>query len=121
MAFRIIRSRDSIKDLELVFDHLVETYISLGDSTADAVDRAVKRIRAIAADMETISKAPYQGTLHDRFANGLRSVTKNRAVFYFDIDEDAEVIRILAVFFGGQDHQRHMLKRLGRKKQPFGD
>lgn len=121
MAFRISRSRDSIQDLEIIFDHLVRSYINLGDSTADAFERAANRIRAIEADMETISKAPHQGTLHNLLADDLRVVTKNQAIFYFDIDEDAEVIRILAVFFGGQDHQRHMLKRLGRKKTVSDD
>jgi toxin ParE1/3/4 len=39
-------------------------------------------------------------------------VTKQRAVFYFDVDDDQRLVRILAVFFGGQDHQRAMLRRL---------
>ena len=43
---------------------------------------------------------------------GLRSVTKDRAIFYFTIDEGKHVVRVLAVFFGGQDHQREMLKRM---------
>ena len=44
--------------------------------------------------------------------DGLRHVTKNRAVIYFDVYEATQSIRVIAVFFGGQDHQRHMLKRL---------
>jgi len=30
----------------------------------------------------------------------------------FIVDEEARVVRVLAVFFGGQDHQRAMLRRL---------
>jgi plasmid stabilization system protein ParE len=112
MAFRLIRSRNSIKDLELIFDHLVESHVNLGDSPADAVTRATNRVRAIKADMNTIAVSSYRGTLLDRMATGLRSVTKNRALSYFDVDDKAQVVRILAIFFGGQDHQRHMLGRL---------
>ncbi len=31
---------------------------------------------------------------------GLRRVTKDRAVFYFTVDEERRVVRVLAVFFG---------------------
>lgn len=47
-------------------------------------------------------------------AAGLRCVTKERAIFYFKVDDEAKVVQILAIFFSGQDHQRHILKRLGR-------
>jgi plasmid stabilization system protein ParE len=43
---------------------------------------------------------------------GLRNVTKDSAVVYFTVDEDLREIRILALVFGGQDYQRHMLKRM---------
>ena len=36
----------------------------------------------------------------------------DRAIYWFDVDEAARKVRILAVFFGGQDHVRHMLVRL---------
>jgi plasmid stabilization system protein ParE len=114
MAFEIVRSRDSLKDLNLIFDHLVDTYISLGDAPADAVNRAADRIRVIRADMNAIANPPYQGTLLNHMAAGLRCVAKNNAAFYFDVEGSAQVVRILAIFFGGQDHRRHMLKRLGR-------
>jgi plasmid stabilization system protein ParE len=113
MAFEIVRSHDSIKDLDLIFDHLVASYSNLGDAPADAVNRAAGRIRIIRAEMESIANAPYQGTVLNHMAIGLRSVTKNNAAFYFDVDGPAQTVRILAIFFGGQDHRQHMLKRLG--------
>ena len=113
MVFEIVRSRDSIKDLELIFDHLVESYVNLGDTPADATNRAADRIRAIRADMQAIANAPHQGTLLSPIAMGLRSVTKNRAIFYFDVDDERQLVVVLAVFFGGQDHRQHMLRRLG--------
>jgi plasmid stabilization system protein ParE len=52
--------------------------------------------------------------LREDLRPGLRQVTKHRAVFYFTVDEAAERVRVLAVFFGGQDHLGLMLRRLGR-------
>ena len=112
MAYRVLRSKDSTKDLALIFEHLVESYVQLGDVAETALERAAARIRSIEDEMEALGRAPRQGTLLPDLLPGLRRVTKSRAIFYFTLDEQAEELRVLAVFFGGQDHQRHMLKRL---------
>lgn len=114
MTFEIVRSRNSIKDLDLIFDHLVESYIRLGETPADAAELAANRIGTIRADMNAIARAPHQGTLLDHMAVGLRSITKNKAIFYFDVDDTAQIVSILAIFFSGQDHRRHMQRRLGK-------
>ena len=36
----------------------------------------------------------------------------DKAVFWFVLDEGQKIVRVLAVFFGAQDHIRHMLVRL---------
>jgi len=113
MAFEVVRSRASDRDLERIFDHLVESHQALGDVVGDALERAAARVRAIEDDMEGLGAAPFQGTLREDLLPGLRQVTKNRAVFYFLIDADAGQVRILAIFFGGQDHRAQMLRRLG--------
>jgi plasmid stabilization system protein ParE len=113
MAYKVMRSEEADHDLELIFDHLVESYVTFGEPLPDAFDTAIKRIAAIETDMEDLSRAPYQGTLHRNIRPNLRHIAKNQAVFYFEVDDEDLSIRILAVFFGGQDHQRHMLKRLG--------
>jgi toxin ParE1/3/4 len=113
MVFEIQRSQASLRDLEMIFDHLVESYIRLGETETDAVNFAVNRLNAIRDDMNSISRAPFQGTLLDSIASGLRSVTKSKAIFYFVADADEQVVRIMAAFFGGQDHRRHMVRRLG--------
>jgi plasmid stabilization system protein ParE len=113
MAFEVVRSRASDRDLEAIFDHLVATYQTLGDTFAEALDRAAARVRAIEDDMERLN-APVQGTLREALQPGLRQVARNRAVFYFEVEEAAERVRVLAVFFGGQDHVARMLRRLGR-------
>lgn len=112
MAFKVLRSARTDQDLGLILDHLVQSYQYLGDGLPEAFERAALRIGDIEADMQALGKAPFQGTLMPELLPGLRRVTKNQAIFYFDIDGGEKTLRILAVFFGGQDHQRHMLKRL---------
>ncbi len=43
---------------------------------------------------------------------GQGTLRPERAIFYFDADDDRRMVRVLAVFFGGQDHRRGMLTRL---------
>jgi len=112
MAFKVLRSRQCDRDLELIFDHLVESYHAIGDDMADALERAAERIGQIETSMARLATAPFQGALRPDIMHGLGNVTKANAVIYFTVNEDKEEIRILALFFGGQDHQRHMLKRM---------
>lgn len=112
MNYRVERVRWANDDLNELFDFLVETFESLGDNLESAVDRATKRLERIKSDMRALGKAPHQGTLYPQLMPNLRSVTKDRAIFYFIVDDEAQAVRVLAVFFGGQDHQRAMLRRL---------
>lgn len=112
MDFRVLRSVACDRDLSLIFDHLFETYQNLGDAPDEAFERASARIRSIEDDMEALGRVPFQGTLWSDLLPDLRWVTKNRAIFYFQIDKAAAAVRILAVFFGGQDHRMKMLLRL---------
>lgn len=100
MVFDVVRSRAGDRDLDLLFDHLVEVHQALGDPLAEAFERAAARVRAVEADMERLGHAPRQGTLREDLRPGLRQVTRNRVVFYFELDEDREELRVLAVFFG---------------------
>jgi hypothetical protein len=33
-------------------------------------------------------------------------------VVYFEVDDRAQVVHVLAVFYGGQDHRQRMIARL---------
>jgi toxin ParE1/3/4 len=35
-----------------------------------------------------------------------------RATRWYDVDDEAQAVRVLGIFFGGQDHIRRMLIRL---------
>jgi hypothetical protein len=43
-------------------------------------------------------------------ASGTRRIGK--AIFWFDVHEDAATVAVLGVFFGGQEHRIAMLRRL---------
>ena len=43
---------------------------------------------------------------------GLRQGTEDKVIFYFTLDEAKARLNVLAIFYGGQDHQRRMLMRL---------
>jgi len=112
MGYRVERSEASDRDLEVIFDFLFEAALGFGEDEATAFQRASTRILEIEDAMNALGDVPHQGTLHLDFSDGLRSVTKGRAIFYFDVDDTKQRVRILAIFFGGQDHQRRMLLRL---------
>ena len=112
MKYAVERARDTDRDLAEIFDFLTESYQSFGEDFDDAAKSAAERLRGIETEMLSLGDAPHQGTLRPDLLPGLRSVTKSRAVFYFDVDDDRRVVRVLAVFFGGQDHHRRMLGRL---------
>jgi plasmid stabilization system protein ParE len=112
MPYRVERSVDTDDDLAAIFDFLLNSYLDFSDARDDALERAAARIEGIEDEMLALGDAPHQGTLRPDLLPGLRSVTRQRAIFYFDVDDDLRRVRVLAIFFGGQDHQRAMLKRL---------
>ncbi len=112
MAYEVRRAAAVDLDLELIFDFLVAAAESFGESTETAFAMAERRLRDIEASLENLGKVPHQGTRDDGLGIGIRHVTKGRAIFYFDVDDDAQTLRVLAVFFGGQDHDSRILLRL---------
>ncbi len=114
MAWTVEFSQAAEHDFELIFDHLVSVHIDLGEDRSSAVDRASRRIDDIRRAAIRLGDTPRIGTRRDDMAPGVRSVTRDRAIFWFDLDEANRTVRILAIFHGGQDHLRHMLARLSR-------
>ncbi len=112
MAYEVRRAAGVHRDLELIFDFLVEAAEGVGESPARAFDLAAARLSEIEAACDALGRAPHQGTRRPELGSAVRHVTKGRAVIYFDTDDDREALRILAVFFGGQDHHSHILLRL---------
>ena len=112
MKFSIEFSADAEHDFELIFDHLFESYRSFGESIEEALVHAARRIDGIRQSANELCVAPHRVTLHEDMLPGLRYVAIDRAIYWFQVYEVEEKVRVLAIFFGGQDHIRHMLARL---------
>jgi plasmid stabilization system protein ParE len=112
MVFRLAFSAAAERDLALIFDHLFDGYRSFGESPEEALNHAAERVRRIHGSADRICIAPDRGTKRDDIFSGLRHLTIERAIFWYEIDASDAVLRVLAVFFGAQDHVRRMMLRL---------
>jgi len=99
-------------DFDLIFDHLARSYFDLGDEPDAALDRAADRVRGIRSSIDVLAKSPFIGTLRCDIRAGLRFVRLKKTVIWFLPDEDRACVVVIALFFGAQDHIRHMLARL---------
>ena len=111
-AFRLEFAAAAERDFGLIFDRLLRSYPDIGESPESALDRAELRIAEIRAAAERILVAPHRGERDDDILPGLRHLAIGQAIYRFDVDEPRETVRVLAVFFGGQDHIRRMMTRL---------
>lgn len=112
MAYRLEISAEAERDFELIFDHLLRSYLNFGESLTSALDHAAARVLEVRAEAERILAVPNRGERHDDLLPGLRHLSLGRAVYWFEVDEARQTVRVLAMFFGGQDHIRHMMARL---------
>ncbi len=112
MRFAIEFSADAERDFGLIFDHLFESYVAFGEGTEEALNHAARRIMDIRKAADQLARFPLRGVARDDVLPGIRFLAIARAIYWFDVDRKARKVRILAVFFGGQDHIRHMLVRL---------
>jgi len=118
MAFAIEFSTESERDFEAIFDHLFESYVGFGESTQEALRHASLRVTGMRNAVAALATFPLQGTARDDVRPGARHLAIDRSVYWFEVDSAAKKVRILAIFFGGQDHVRHMLVRLLRDDEP---
>tara|TARA_A100001391_G_C5048586_1_gene272810 strand:+ start:313 stop:663 length:351 start_codon:yes stop_codon:yes gene_type:complete len=114
MGYEVRRSVACRQDLDHLFDHLLDSYRDLGDGAQEAFNRAVARLIDVEDAIDALGQAPHQGTLWPEIMDGLRWVTKTRAILYFITNDSARCVDVLAVFYGGQDHRAWMLDRIGQ-------
>jgi plasmid stabilization system protein ParE len=111
-AYGVEFAAEAERDFELIFDFLERSYRNFGESAEDAIAHAARRVEAIRATAARLGNTPYRGKLYPEMMPDLRHVAIDQATYWFFVDEDARTIRVLAIFFGGQDHVRQMLARL---------
>ncbi|PDT04714.1 plasmid stabilization protein [Rhizobium chutanense] len=105
-------SEDVERDFELIFDHLFESYVELGDSPDEAFERSAERIRKLRVEIDRLVDTPYIGTLRADICPGIRFLRRDRTAVWFLPVESSRRIIIAAIFYGAQDHIRHMLTRM---------
>ena len=108
----VVFAAEAINDLLLITEVLTQSYCGFGEPLAEANRHAQVRIEAIITAAERLATAPFRGESHDDLLPGLRHLALDRAVYWFRPRAKQRQIQVLAVFFGGQDHQRRMLVRL---------
>jgi plasmid stabilization system protein ParE len=68
--------------------------------------------------MLTFATHPRGGTVHPELRDGVRHVTAEHFVYYFEIDDRLAEVKILTVFFGGEDHSEQIAERLREWRPP---
>ena len=63
MGYRIERSEEFEKDLDLIYDHLFSSFLAFGTSAEHAASSAYERILQTEEDIELLARVPRQGTL----------------------------------------------------------
>ena len=100
----------SREDLRAIGRHLRLSYRQFGQSPEEARSASNDRLRRIRRSADRIATAPHRGERHDHLVPGLRHLTLDDAVFYFVATDEA--VRIVAIFWSGQDHHRIIADRI---------
>ncbi|MCP9808459.1 type II toxin-antitoxin system RelE/ParE family toxin [Cyanobium sp. HWJ4-Hawea] len=112
LPWKVVFAAEAVNDLLLITEYLNHSYCGFGEPPAEANRHAQVRIEAIITAAERLATAPFRGETHDDLLPGLRHLALDRAVYWSQPHAEQREIQVLAVFFGGQDHQRRMLVRL---------
>jgi toxin ParE1/3/4 len=112
MPYRIEFAESAERDLELIFDHSFESYAGFGKGTYPVLEHTAQRSRDVCANAERLELFPKRGIARGDILPGLRFMVMERAIYWYDVDDQTRAVRVLGIFFGGQDHIRRMLIRL---------
>lgn len=85
MPFAIEFAAGSERDFELIYDHLFESYIGFGERPEDASAHAAQRILGIRRAADRLARFPMRGTRRDEVLPGVRHLTIDRAIYWFDV------------------------------------
>lgn len=84
--------------------HLVTLYDYVADRSAERV--AARFVDSIVGFCEKLKRYPRRGTRRDDLFPGLRTVGfKRRVTIAFAVDDEAQKVMILGVYYGGQDFE----------------
>lgn len=110
--WRLDYSVAALRDFDLILDHLSESYSALGEAPDLALKRAAERVRHLRREIGRLVETPSIGTLRSDFYPEMRFVRRDRAAVWFVPIHETKIIAVVAIFYGAQDHIRHMRERL---------
>jgi toxin ParE1/3/4 len=110
-TWTVVFAVEAINGLVLITEYLTQACSGFGEPLVEAQYHAQKRIEAIITAAERLATAPLRGESHDDLLPGLRHLALDLALTWFRARAEQLVVQVLAVFFGGQDHQRSMMVR----------
>ena len=80
MSYRIEFAEAAERDLELIFDHLVESYMGFAEKTDHALEHAAERDRHVRAHAERLAPFPERGIARRDILPGLCFLVMDRAM-----------------------------------------
>jgi Arc/MetJ-type ribon-helix-helix transcriptional regulator/plasmid stabilization system protein ParE len=86
MRFGIELSAEAERDFSLIFDHLFGSYRSFGENVKAALDDCENRIRSFRQEADRLGAAQFRGESHYSLGPGLRHLTINPAVHWFEVN-----------------------------------
>lgn len=96
--YAVVFSPEATENLVSLYQYIAEH----GSPTT-----AARYTEAIVAYCECLATFPHRGTKRDDIRPGLRITNyKHRAVIAFEVNEEAERVAIVGVFYGGRDYAR---------------
>lgn len=109
------RARQASRDLREIGEYLAERHKTFGHDSTKARQRAVARLLRFLAALSALGKAPFQGVQRLELGVGVKMVTRENGAIHFVVDEPAEVVCILGVFWGAQEHGSGIQGRVRQK------
>lgn len=105
MRYRVLRHPLVDRDIARIAAYLLQ--FTTPASVAD-------KIAVLDLDVDALGDNPHRGSRRDEIHSGLRAIpSAGNGVIAFEIDEEARVVRILSVTWGGADWMRRIAGRAG--------
>jgi len=97
MSYRVVFAPEASDQLE-------ELFLYIADQSSPAI--AQRYTDAVIATCEGLALFPHRGVARDDIRPGLRLTHhKGRTVIAYAVDEETQMVAIVGVFYGGQDHE----------------
>jgi plasmid stabilization system protein ParE len=102
MPYRVVFAPEASDQLEELFLYIAQ------ESSPEIAQRYTD---AIIATCEGLARFPHRGVARGDIRSGLRLTHhKERTVIAYAVDDEAQTVLVVGVFYGGQDHEGALLE-----------